>query len=329
MKRQTADAIDVEIAAGADEISTEFNIDRDTVITEIRWRYEKFKDFFPNVNWAINVYSSGLKYDAAAEAILARYAGYKISRALALKIAQSEETDAVCARCDGRNCPKFDKYRCHTVKIVDGEVKLTQGICHYERDRRLKKKIEAAKIPARYAGLTFDNYAIDAGNKNAVNWAKSIVKNPQQGVYIYGGAGTGKTFLAAILAQELMKTGKSVLFVDVPSLLDNLKTTFNNKSGNDTTLDEMMEALQAADMLILDDMGTENPTNWAAERIFIIVNDRYNAQKPVIVTSNLELDALLTHFTDEIIGARIVSRLQQMCKLAEINGGDRRLIRRK
>ena len=312
------------IADGAEAISAEFNLDRNAVITEIRWRYEKFKDFFPNVNWAVNVYSSGLRYDAAAEAILARYAGSKISKALATKIAQSEEADAVCARCDGRNCPKFDKYHCHAVNIVNGEVKLTQGICHYERDRRLRKKIEAAKIPARYAGLTFENYVQDSGNKNAVNWAKYAVKNPAQSLFIYGESGTGKTFLAAIIAQELMKGGQSVLFVDTPSLLDNMRKTMNK---SDTTLEEIMAALQAADVLILDDLGVENPTAWVAERVYVIINARYNAQKPVIVTSNFTLDGLISRFADEITGTRIVSRLKQMCKLAEISGGDRRLRR--
>ena len=86
-------------------------------------------------------------------------------------------------------------------------------------------------------------------------------------------------------------------------------------------------ALQAADVLILDDLGVENPTAWVAERMYVIINARYNGQKPVIVTSNFTLDGLISRFADEITGTRIVSRLKQMCKLAEISGGDRRLRR--
>lgn len=330
-KTETFEALIADYASDVDEISAQYGISRDEVIAGIRYRYEKVRAFFPNISWSVNVYRYNLQFDAAAEKILERYKGYKISRELATKIAQCEDADQPCAKCNGVICTKAIQFQRHSVSIVNGKVTLNvHDVCNYERERRLRKKIDRAQIPPRYAGLTFEDYSVDAGNKNAVNWAKKIIQNPQQGLFISGSAGTGKTMLAAILAQELMKAGKSVLFVDVPTLLDNLRKTFNKKtSDDDTTLDEMMKALSAADVLILDDMGVENPTAWVAERVYLIVNDRYNAGKPVIVTSNYRLETLINRFAEEITGTRIVSRLQQMCKLAEISGTDRRLIRRK
>lgn len=328
-KTETFDELIADYAGDVDEISAQYGISRDEVIAGIRYRYEKVRAFFPNISWSVNVYRYNLQFDAAAEKILERYKGYKISRELATKIAQCEDADQSCANCNGTICAKVTQFQRHSVSIVNGKVTLNvHDVCGYERERRLRKKIDRAQIPARYSGLTFEDYNVDAGNKNAVNWAKRFIRNPEQGLFIYGSAGTGKTMLAAILAQELMKTGKSVLFVDTPNLLDNLKTTFDKKDSNDTTLDEMMRALQAADVLILDDMGTENPTDWAAERVFLIINDRYNAQKPVIATSNFDLDNLVLRFKDKITGTRIVSRLKQMCGAAGITGTDRR-IRRK
>ena len=327
-KVETFDELIGKYSGDVAAISAEFGVSYDEAVAGIRERYEQIGRFFYDLKWSINVYRYNLKYERAADKILERYRDCEISRELAEKIAKCEDEDQPCAKCNGSSCPKVYPYRCHSVSVIGGTVKLNPNdICHYERERRLRRKIDRAQIPARYSGLTFENYSVDAGNKNAVNWAKHVIKNPRQSLYISGGAGTGKTFLAAILAQELMKAGKSVLFVDVPTLLDNLRKTFNKSSDSDTTLDEMMKALSTADVLILDDMGVENPTAWVAERVYLIVNDRYNTDKPVIVTSNLSLGALINRFADEITGTRIVSRLQQMCKLAEITGSDRRLRR--
>lgn len=326
----TFDELIAEHAGDIAAICMEFDVSYDEAVEGVRWIFDKTRVLFTDVSWAINVYRYNVKYDRAAEKILAQYKGCQISHELAERIAKYEDEDSVCTNCDGKTCPKLIQFKRHSVSVVNGEVKLNPNdICSYEKERRLRRKIEKAQIPPRYAGLTFDDYTTDASNQNAVNWAKRTVKNPETSLFITGGAGTGKTFLAAIVAQELTKAGKSVLFVDTPNLLDNLRKTFNQKSSDgDATLDEMMTALSAADVLILDDLGVENPTNWVAERVYLIINNRYNADKPVIVTSNFGYSGLMNRFSDEITGARIVSRLQQMCKLAEINGTDRR-IRRK
>ena len=102
-----------------------------------------------------------------------------------------------------------------------------------------------------------------------------------------------------------------------------------------TSLEELMKALEEVDLLILDDIGTENPTEWAAERLYLIVNSRYSAGKPIIATSNFNAAELVNRLKtrdksgrlieSDVTGQRIVSRLCEMCQPVKIGGVDRRL----
>ena len=236
----------------------------------------------------------------------------------------------ICGRCEGFPCPKTTcQFATRQVKIdlVNQQVELRAGNCKILR-AQLKQKANERKfkrcgIPAQYVGKTFEDYQVTPENARAVKAAKWAIKNPDKGLFLYGMTGCGKTFLAAIIAQELLKEGKSVVFGDVPSLLDTLKGTFDKNS--DATIEELMDELQKVDVLVLDDIGTEYPTDWAAERLYMVVNNRYNAGKPIIVTSNYSPRKLSERFKSNITGARIVSRLCQMCAVAENQEKDFRM----
>lgn len=212
------------------------------------------------------------------------------------KILKAEKQLAECEKCTGLLECKSTPYGYKPVIRVDKfgvEVAITS--CKFTREKARQEKIskafKMAKMPPRYIGKTFSDYEVTADNSAAVEAAKEIIKNPQSGLYLYGKSGTGKTFLAAIIAQELIRAGKTVIFGDVPSLLDDLKDTFDKK--NSDTLSNLTNLLCNADVLVLDDLGTENPTEWAVERIYTIVNQRYNAgDKPIIVTSNFKPNIL-------------------------------------
>ena len=193
--------------------------------------------------------------------------------------------------------------------------------------RRIAQKFERCRIPAKYVGKGFESYEVTADNQAAVKWAKYVIENPSKGLMIFGVPGCGKTHLAAIIAQEDIKRGRSVIFSDVPNLLDTLKATFTEHNDIDgkkqATLDTLMRDLSRVDLLILDDIGTEYSTEWAMERLYIIVNDRYNREKPIIATSNFNAEGLEARFKD-IKGKRIVSRISEMCQPVLIRGSDRR-----
>jgi len=113
-----------------------------------------------------------------------------------------------------------------------------------------------------------------------------------------GGYGCGKTHLAAAVANEAVNKGIPTLFITVPDLLDSLRFAY---ADPETTFEQRFEEIRNANLLIMDDFGTQNATGWAQEKLFQIINYRYINKLPTVITTNLMLD--------EIEG-RIRSRLQ-------------------
>jgi DNA replication protein DnaC len=137
------------------------------------------------------------------------------------------------------------------------------------------------------------------------------------GLYFGGGVGTGKTHLAVAVMNDLIRRERvPALFVTVPELLDNLRGAYNDPAKN---LDEWMEAVKNAELLILDDLGSEKPTPWVQERMFVIINHRYRESLPTLITSNTRPKDLPSQ-----LGERTASRIFSMCTGVELEGDDYR-----
>jgi len=121
--------------------------------------------------------------------------------------------------------------------------------------------------------------------------------------------GCGKTHLAAAAANSFIKQGKSVLFVMVPDLLDHLRATFDPKLN--VRLDKRFSQIKNAPILILDDLGTENASPWAKEKLHQLFNYRYTANLPTIITTAVPFDQL-----DPKLIARFLDR--RRCTLFQI-----------
>lgn len=263
-----------------------------------------------------------------------RYANIPLSGLDIRKIHEADLDAKACADCSGFPCRKRSMHGITPVVKVDGGiVRVRSVICpfarQYAQQCAYNRNFANAKIPPIYAGKTFADYQIDGSNKAAVGWARNTI-GTGEGLYVFGEPGTGKTMLAAIIGQELLRLGKSVIFGDVPTLLDALKSTFDGEGR----LVELMRSLADVDALILDDLGTEQPTEWAVERLYKIINERYVSQRTTIVTSNFAPKDTADRLNKPkngasgVSGSRIISRLQQMCRIAQIGGTDRRLRRR-
>ena len=170
--------------------------------------------------------------------------------------------------------------------------------------------------------MTFDNFVPEGYGLNpekrrnlrrAYELAKEFAENPKGWLILFGGYGCGKTHLAAAIANYRLSQGKPALFVVVPDLLDHLRATFSPTS--EVTYDERFEEVRTAPLLILDDLGTQSATPWAQEKLYQILNYRYNAQLPTVITTNREL---------EEIDARLRSRFndRDLCQIYTILAPD-------
>src|ERR687893_861208 len=186
----------------------------------------------------------------------------------------------------------------------------------------LRERSGLSKRMKGYALANFDHYVSPAATRARIKvdeYLKDWEENREagRGLYFCGGVGTGKTHLAVAVMNELI-TKKRVpsLFVTVPELLDNLRGAYNDPGRN---LDEWMDAVQNADLLILDDLGSERVTEWVRERIFVIVNHRYRESLPTIFTSNIGPKDLAQQ-----LGERTASRIIAMCDWIALEGEDYR-----
>jgi DNA replication protein DnaC len=172
--------------------------------------------------------------------------------------------------------------------------------------------------------MTFDDFlpdgvglpeAVRRALRNAYELSLNYAREPNGWLVLLGGYGSGKTHLAAAIANYRISLGHSALFVVVPDLLDHLRSTYSPTS--DTGLDERMEMIRETPLLILDDLGAHNSTPWAQEKLFQIINYRYNARLATVITTNLRL---------EDIDPRISSRLADIDigQLIEIQAPDYR-----
>jgi DNA replication protein DnaC len=149
---------------------------------------------------------------------------------------------------------------------------------------------------------TFDmrKFELDAEQrrnlKDAVAMAQSYADLPQDWLVFFGESGCGKTHLAAAIANRCVRRGYPVLFVVVPDLLDHLRAAFSPDSK--VSYDQRFEEVRTSPLLILDDLGTESATPWAKEKLYQIINYRYAARLPTVITTALligELDPRLAN----------------------------------
>lgn len=120
--------------------------------------------------------------------------------------------------------------------------------------------------------------------RRAFNTAREYAENPQ-GWLVFNsiGYGNGKTHLAAAIANHVSTQGETVLFIVVPDLLDHLRATYNPAVG--VRYDKRFDEIKTASLLVLDDLGTESATAWAREKLYQLINHRYAAQLPTVVTT--------------------------------------------
>lgn len=186
-----------------------------------------------------------------------------------------------------------------------------------EKEHRALEELYRLSNLEPFRDKTFDNFNPDVpGIRRAYIRAVEYARRPQGWLVLFGNYGAGKTHLAAAIANEALRRRYRVLFAVVPDLLDHLRSTFGPSS--EIEYDDRFETIRDVPVLILDDLGTENTTPWAREKLFQIVNHRYNYALPTVITSNRK---------PEDIDPRIFSRMcdRALCEeITLIEAGDYR-----
>ncbi|HEY5288155.1 MAG TPA: ATP-binding protein [Solirubrobacteraceae bacterium] len=190
--------------------------------------------------------------------------------------------------------------------------------------KRRTRRLEA-RIPSRYRAISFeqltgtDLVAFPEQIRVVRRFATRIAENLDagRGVWIEGDTGTGKTMLAMLISKAALDAGRTVAIYSLPRLLNLIREAIEHDEGVVGFLDR----LATVDLLHVDDVGAENRTDWALEQLYSIVNTRYEEQRSIVVTTNLQ-----PHDLNEQIGSRTVSRLIEMCgDPLPLYGADRRL----
>ena len=185
--------------------------------------------------------------------------------------------------------------------------------------KRAKALLDKSRIDKRFSLRTFENFnAYDPITKKAketaLDYADNIEKYLDTGTNLIiegaGKVGTGKTHLACAIAQAVMQKGIPAKFINVVSMIAEIKENFQIKNFTDVEL------------LIIDDLGKEKSTEWVCETVYAIINKRYEQMKPTIITTEKPMSSMTSHYDDK--GKAILSRIAEDFYLIRLNGSDYR-----
>lgn len=195
------------------------------------------------------------------------------------------------------------------------------------RNKKIKKLLGESGMTPRAQNCQFAGYQLNIANENAFRICKNYSENFNQlknkarnGLFLAGPCGVGKSHLAFSIANSLINKGKSVISMTMIDLLMNIK---NSYSIEKMTEKEILKIYEDCSLLVIDDLGKEKPTEWALQMIYTIIDRRYNALKPIVVTTNYTASDLIERLTigkDASSSAAIVDRLYEMCEYVPIEG---------
>lgn len=223
-------------------------------------------------------------------------------------------------------------------KCEDEKLKKERGERIAEGEASIRAAMRRTSgVPQRYRTARLERFVPVKGQETAYKAACAFVKRfcenrHTDGVYFMGGVGSGKTYLAAAVAEAVMAgypvpereaeraaVGKPagsalVRFISTVELFERLKDGYIKGSG-----DALLEELKSAPLLILDDLGAEKTTDWTRERLFEIIDYRYSRELPLILTTNLRTEDLKRD-----LGERICDRIRETCVFAPVTAVSQR-----
>ena len=227
--------------------------------------------------------------------------------------------------------------KCHTpvqCRITfEGKERLMPCICKCQKEERERqeqrmkeeeqllyvRRLKATGIQERhlqdwtFASAT-DTPSVQMAKRYTENWKK--VKAENLGLLLWGDVGTGKSFLAACIANALLEKGVPVLMTNFSKILNQMGAMYSDERYR------YIASFNRFSLLIIDDLGIERNTEYALEQVYAVVDERYKAGLPLIITTNLTISQLRN--PEDVAHARIYSRILEMCTPVHVPGLDRR-----
>ena len=214
-------------------------------------------------------------------------------------------------------------------------------------------RLERSGVPPRFVEASFDNFRCGHPGANPIEYnqltaaimlaKKFAAEYPlggKKGLLLRGRSGVGKTHLAVAALRTLLDRGFEGVFFDYQTLLQRIRESYDAFAGSATRA--AYRAALDAEVLLLDDLGAHRATDWVYDTVTAIINERYNSEKAILVTTNLPIEKLgettleadagakdrtFRDRLEERIGERGVSRLIEMCRVVSIDARDYRLRR--
>jgi len=171
-------------------------------------------------------------------------------------------------------------------------------------------------LPIRFHNVSYENDVLEVIKKESQKQLKQ-----RDGLYLWGLPGSGKTHIACAIAKNILDFGLEVRFFNTSDFLERLRDEYDNKTKIDEDSNGLFrDTMDFRGILIFDDLGAEKASEWVIERLYMIINKKYEDMIPIIFTSNCDLEILSAR-----LGDRITSRIAGMASFIHVNGPDRRL----
>lgn len=185
--------------------------------------------------------------------------------------------------------------------------------CRDQRIALAKSRSLDHAIPKKFQHVAFDRWPVTEMDPGLVRGVRSYCSridemiDKGQGIWFSGERGTGKTTLAMLISQHALKAHRSVAIYTAPRLLAEIRNTFEDDARQ--SYDQLMERLRAVELLHIEDLAVARTTDWVLEQFYTVVNDRYQDEKAILFTADVESPPALA----EHVGGRTYSRLIEMC----------------
>jgi len=197
--------------------------------------------------------------------------------------------------------------------LVDEDTRTSSPCkCRRRRLAQTRAKRLEGQIPREFREMSFEHsavFGIEGTLPDSVREIRGFVRSlaanldAGRGLWLMGSPGTGKTTMAMIVSSRAIAAGRTVAIYSCPRLLSVIRESIDGGGILD-----FLDRLAQVDLLHIDDLGAERKTEWVVEQLYTLINARYEANRSMLVTSNLD-----PHQLEAQLGERIVSRLEGMC----------------